>query len=196
MRFSIVSILAAASMSIAAPAPAATDAPAAGYGIEAFSWSIEVAPGQTEVLNGTIEEVVAQAVAINPEFSILSAASKRDVEARDLTKRYNLICGNFPAANKGRIQEGINYLKSLPSGERPTNGPGPGNCGRVSCSYGAAIWWCNDNTFSYSPGHWDTIAWSAQYLIDNCASGSSVVSGQRFENADNKWNTIVRGNNC
>lgn len=40
------------------------------------------------------------------------------------------------------IWQGIEYLDQVPG--TPGNGPGPGNCGRVSCSYGAAIYWCND----------------------------------------------------
>lgn len=40
------------------------------------------------------------------------------------------------------IVEGISYLRGVPGS--PSNGPGPGNCGRVSCSYESAIWWCND----------------------------------------------------
>lgn len=34
-----------------------------------------------------------------------------------------------------RVQQGIYYLGDV---------PGPGSCGRVSCSYNAAIYWCND----------------------------------------------------
>lgn len=119
----------------------------AEYGVEEFSWSIEVAPGQVEVLKGTIEEVYGQAAQINPNFRAPSnGPTTSQLKDRSLSKR-NVICGNFPAADKGRIQQGINYLNNLPAGGRPTNGPGPGNCGRVSCSYNAAIWWCNDVRF-------------------------------------------------
>src|SRR6187549_519178 len=48
----------------------------------------------------------------------------------------------FSAAALNRASEGIAYLRGV-SG-RPSNGPGPGNCGRVSCGYNAGIWWCND----------------------------------------------------
>lgn len=56
-----------------------------------------------------------------------------------LTKRQNwnnrggdYLCGRFPTANRIDVYDGINYLRGV-SG-MPTNGPGPGNCGRVSCS--------------------------------------------------------------
>jgi hypothetical protein len=45
-------------------------------------------------------------------------------------------------ADVGAIRNGIRYLRGLNG--NPTNGAGPGNCGRVSCSYDSAIWWCND----------------------------------------------------
>ncbi|PHH71012.1 hypothetical protein CDD82_6780 [Ophiocordyceps australis] len=40
------------------------------------------------------------------------------------------------------IKKGIKRLKRVRG--YPVNGPGPGKCGRVSCSYDSAIWWCND----------------------------------------------------
>lgn len=45
-------------------------------------------------------------------------------------------------ASSYRIKQGIEYLGTVPGS--PGQGPGPGSCGRVSCSYGAAIYWCND----------------------------------------------------
>lgn len=100
-------------------------------------------------MNGTVQEVYAQALQMNPDFE--PPVSKRNAAAagsiqlidRSLNKR-NVICGNFASADKRRILEGIAYLNNLPAGDRPTNGPGPRTCGRVSCSYNAAIWWCND----------------------------------------------------
>jgi len=35
-----------------------------------MSWKIEVSPGRVKILNGTIEEAVAQAVAINPTYTL------------------------------------------------------------------------------------------------------------------------------
>lgn len=56
-------------------------------------------------------------------------------------------CNNIAGgtASNRRIQEGIAYLGTV-SGT-PVEGPGPGACGRVSCSYGGAIYWCNDVSF-------------------------------------------------
>lgn len=66
------------------------------------------------------------------------------IESRQL----RIDCFNWPVANGNRIQDGINYLMGV--GGQPSNGPGPGACGRVSCSYDAAIWWCNDVSTLYA----------------------------------------------
>ncbi|KHO01298.1 uncharacterized protein MAM_00299 [Metarhizium album ARSEF 1941] len=163
-------------------------APILGYDVEAISWDLEVAPGWNEVLYGTVQEVYAQARKMNPDFKL-----DKVVEPRDLhEKRSNVICGNFGLADKGRIQEGINYLRGVPAA--PRNGPGPGNCGRVSCSHNAAIWWCNDNLTPKTLDSWDQIANSAQHIVNTCASGAGQVSGQNFESGN--WNTIVRRDSC
>lgn len=39
--------------------------------------------------------------------------------------------------------EGIPYLKTV-SGHKPKLEHGPDNCDRVSCSWGSAIYWCNE----------------------------------------------------
>lgn len=59
-----------------------------------------------------------------------------------LHKRLDVTCNNYDQALRFRIQEGISHLRGVNG--KPRNGPGPGNCGRVSCSYNSAIWWCND----------------------------------------------------
>lgn len=119
----------------------AQDSPIPGYGIEAFEWDVEIAPGHIEALNGTVQEVYAQVLQINPGFQPPLDAGAT-MESRGLHQKRNVLCGNFPSADKGRVLQGISNLRGL--GAAPRNGPGPGNCGRVSCSYKAAIWWCND----------------------------------------------------
>lgn len=63
-------------------------------------------------------------------------------ETSHLHKRLDVTCNNYDQAISSRIKEGIRYLRGVNG--KPSNGPGPGNCGRVSCSYNSAIWWCND----------------------------------------------------
>lgn len=129
--------------------------PISKYTIETPVWEIEVAPGQTEALNGTIQEVYSRALAINPNFPRVPAASSvQGLEtaglAENLKRSTTIKCGNWPSADRGRIHEGIAYLRALTAAPRMP--PGPGACYRVSCSYGAAIYWCNDVS-SHGIGH-------------------------------------------
>ncbi|OAQ60323.1 hypothetical protein VFPPC_10740 [Pochonia chlamydosporia 170] len=183
MRTSLTLVLSA----VMATGVFGAEAPIPGYGVDVIQWNVEVAPGQTEVLNGTVQEVYAHALQINPKFTLAKSP-----DARDIHQKRNVHCGNWPLADKGRIQEGIHYLRGVPGA--PRNGPGPGNCGRVSCSHNSAIWWCNDNTTPKTLDNWHWIANSAQHIINTCGPSVGSVSGQNFE--DGNWNTIVRGDSC
>lgn len=95
-------------------------------------------------MNGTVQEVYSQLKAINPNFETdFPPIQINDTKTDGLEKRDNILCDPFSdLASASAISSGINYLRGVPG--TPTNGPGPGNCGRVSCSYNSAIWWCND----------------------------------------------------
>lgn len=54
----------------------------------------------------------------------------------NLTSGY-LICGHFKDALIDAIKQGVAYLRDVPG--RPGMPPGPGSCGRVSCSDKSAI---------------------------------------------------------
>ncbi|KAI9151514.1 oxidoreductase [Paramyrothecium foliicola] len=170
---------------------ASLEAPIAGYAVEAVQWEVEVSPGRFEVLSGTVQEVYAEILSINPEFKLAPAPETVADKPADITA-LAVICGNWPSANKGRIEEGVRYLHGV--GGRPLAHSGPGICGRVSCSHNAAIWWCNDNNHPIELGSFGAIANSAQHLVNVCASAASFVSGQNFEAGN--WNTIVRGDSC
>ena len=149
-------------------------APIEGYSVAELSWDLEVhpltQPGQKTSFNGTIQNAVAQALAINPKFLVHHGIDLTHNRHRDLSSnklgdgkstvasrqdaivipfflfvpdRGNWFCHDrwWPAREE-YIKEGIRYLRGI-SG-KPSLGPGPASCGRVSCSHGAAIWWCND----------------------------------------------------
>ncbi|KAL4791933.1 hypothetical protein BDV19DRAFT_392569 [Aspergillus venezuelensis] len=216
------------------------EAPIEGYGIWEPEWEIEYPPGQTFQSNGTVEEVYSRLAESHPEWdesyfkpalarltqpaSSSSSSSSSPAALEKRTDFYNdgwLVCGQWPGADRPRIQEGINYLRLVPG--RPGNGPGPGNCGRVSCSYNAAIWWCNDVSFlDSSPSDaierdhsikltssllckspqfkqlesYDSIADGADALMSCVVSIGwyDQVAGQAFHNTN--WNVIVRGDSC
>lgn len=91
----------------------------------------------------------AGATAINN--SVLSNTTMNTSSTLDPSTRPNedyvsstRYCNNIPGGTTSgwRVKQGIEYLGTVAG--TPTEGPGPGACGRVSCSYGAAIYWCND----------------------------------------------------
>ncbi|PIG84669.1 hypothetical protein AARAC_001976 [Aspergillus arachidicola] len=137
--------------------------------------------GPRVLLNGTVQHVHAQLLKINPNYD--------DDFATVLDKREATICWQagrhqvqqLPKARRGDIEAGIKPLRGV-SGH-PSNGPGPGNCGRLSCSWGAAIWWCNDmrlNTFTKVLPSFNNIADGAQVILNNCQRGGVKLSGQDF----------------
>jgi hypothetical protein len=107
-------------------------------------------------LNGTIQEVHEELLKLNPAWDddyknntleLNSTISQRSASP-NLSTRANFqdaayFCGGrWHDCDYLAILDGVRYLRQVQG--RPRNGPGPGNCGRVSCSYKSAIWWCND----------------------------------------------------
>lgn len=129
------------------------EAPLPGYSVEVLQWDVPVSlDGRTATLNGTVQEVYQQLLEINPNYeaefgTVQQRLSTTIAKAREVFRASERRdtwsdCGHFDAARAQAIWEGINHLNHV-SG-RPVSGPGPGVCGRVSCSYDSAIWWCND----------------------------------------------------
>ncbi|KAB8203958.1 hypothetical protein BDV34DRAFT_226891 [Aspergillus parasiticus] len=128
----------------------------AGFVSAEPSWEVETTPGGPRViLNGTVQQVHEQLLEINPNYD-----------------------DDFATARRGDIEAGIKHLGGV-SGQ-PSNGPGPGNCGLLSCSWGAAIWWCNDNTFTKVLPSFNNIADGAYVILNNCQRGGVKLSGQDF----------------
>ena len=116
-----------------------------------------MSPGGPKVTyNGTVEGLVAKIHQDHPEFGaklqakiatvharmLVEAAEKSEMNSTSLVKRDDVICCNFGSPCNVDITQGISYLRGV--GGQPVQGPGPGSCGRVSCAYNGAIWWCND----------------------------------------------------
>ncbi|KAF6795050.1 hypothetical protein CSOJ01_13509 [Colletotrichum sojae] len=197
-------ILAIMSVSAAATVHAIT-APIEGYGVWIPQWDFEVTPGGPHiVLNGTVEQVLDQLHSSNPKLLATFNLNLQDegaLSVRDETDplpldHFGSICHEQPAGNVKAWWEGIKYLEKVPG--RPVNGPGPGQCGRVSCSYNTQIWWCNDvsvDTKTKTLSTFRHIANGAQAAYNDCTDWeyfSYFSSGQAFHKRDN-WNVIVRG---
>jgi len=136
-------------------------------------------------MTGTIEEIYSQLTKINPSFDadFATVEDSNNIQGSNLEKRSGTFCGAWDDADLAAILEGIRYLRKVNG--QPTGSPGPGACGRVSCSYKSAIWWCNDNTFTFSLPSFGTIADCAQAVADSCRvvdtnTGFWTVHGQNF----------------
>ncbi|KAG6149182.1 hypothetical protein E4U35_007634 [Claviceps purpurea] len=131
-------------------------------------------------LDGTIELVSSKAKQLSPRW--------------DQIKPYRIECADgkrWKKAHRWYILDGIMYLEGLSA--KPTIGPGPGNCSRVSCSYEAAIWWCNDNSEKLELNSFNEIVDGAEAIMDECLSYGLIMDrmgGQAF--MPGNWNVIVR----
>ncbi|KAI0459602.1 hypothetical protein F5B21DRAFT_499282 [Xylaria acuta] len=141
-----------------------------------------------------IEEQIRE---INPNFSW---SRETEPGSRDSPEeeKVNILCDmawNPKFASVFHIRQGITYLHKVHG--NCTNGPGPGNCGRVSCSYGSGIWFCNDNPHpmsvpcsTFGDRAWDIV--EKCYAFGNFPTDS--VHGQAFDIEG--WNVIVAGTDC
>ncbi|KAK3986178.1 hypothetical protein QBC44DRAFT_248763 [Cladorrhinum sp. PSN332] len=189
-----------------------------GYEVVPLVWEMETSPGgPTVYLNGTVEEVYSQLLEINPQYETLYGTIEQNaeknikarseqqqqeqlnIESREYRDWTDCTINNWEWASMVRIEQGIRYLQGV-SG-RPTLGPGPARCSRVSCSYDSAIYWCNDNTHEFSLNTFRDIANGAQVIINDCTPyrgpqypDSIFIRGQRFHG--NLWNAIVRYDPC
>jgi len=167
LRFLGIGLFLVVSMAAAVPTSKTQtlSAPIDGYSVTELVWELEVHPltkrGEKNRFNGTIQQVVAKALEMNPNYLVhhgLNLTADSDtgggpaehkstgsaaLEPRQYYVPDHWFChGRWYPAVQGRIDEGVNYLNTIEG--KPVLGPGPATCARVSCSYGAAIWWCND----------------------------------------------------
>ncbi|KAK0652725.1 hypothetical protein B0T16DRAFT_443880 [Cercophora newfieldiana] len=186
--------------------------PAAAYTIVdgPIEWKGALIEGGEEVhLTGaSIQEIVAKAQALNPAFSLLAesevAATAPHLVARQtpLTpftdgSQTAIHCGWppgwTPTWDFTALHEGIEYMRRMPGDCRAP--AGPGHCERVSCSWGSAIYYCNDNRSE----HWEPCRWIgdvAAAIVTKCADrdGNGRTLGQAFDQRN--WNVIVASGSC
>ncbi|KAL1848118.1 hypothetical protein Daus18300_013718 [Diaporthe australafricana] len=169
--------------------------PLEGYKIVDFEWEVQTSPeGALHHVNGTVEDVFRYLKEVDPTYEVPEAPAQELAtrESRLDPRQTKHICFVLPLAYANPIQDGINYLYRVPG--TATNGPGPGECGRVSCSDNAGIWWCNDNRFAYTLPSYRVIADGVQNVKQQClqsVNGRTMTSGQGF--FDGNWNVIFGG---
>ncbi|KAG5967047.1 hypothetical protein E4U57_001376 [Claviceps arundinis] len=176
------------------------------------SWNVVIEPGQEDkiVVNGTVQQVDAYMEDNYPgwsarwaNFTSKSAPSKRATAAHpprpdsNMMKVKSVMCNHpLPGCLTGAISGGIDYLRKIRKGRHPRNGPGPRNCGKVSCSDDAAIFWCNDTDQPKILDSFSDIALGAEVVVYLCGTDGYdvMVSGQAFLFGD--YSVIVGRENC
>ncbi|KAI0123741.1 hypothetical protein BJ170DRAFT_712920 [Xylariales sp. AK1849] len=127
-------------------------------------------------------------------------ATSRQIDEHKKRDHSDFICnvGGQGYAGEPYILEGVEYLQNIPGGCHQE--PGPQVCSRVSCSYNAAIWCCNDNDHDiWVPCH--TLGDYAFEIRQKCmtmvhqdADSRWTVQGQWFDSEN--WNVIVGRDDC
>ncbi|KAL6922393.1 hypothetical protein FSHL1_006352 [Fusarium sambucinum] len=186
--------------------------PIKGYGVVIPEWEVEVTSGNTTVLQGTIQEVHARLLQMNPNWDdeyLNSTHKTTNTEKGDSNMhlfgrndfkgaRYECT-EHWPECEPSPIATSINHLRSIQG--KPMNGPGPGTCVRVSCSQNAAILWCNDDASWKTLDEFGVIADGAEFVGKMCTRWGwdvgryrAFLSGQVFHK-DN-WKVIVQKDEC
>ncbi|KAJ5747689.1 uncharacterized protein N7511_009385 [Penicillium nucicola] len=188
---------------LASPSPSSLD----GYDLFIPSWEVQVTPSSEPiVLNGTVEELHTKLLQLNPKWDEDFAEIETEDDALverdfDLEKRtdfagskYNCF-GRWGRCDSIPVNQGITYLRKLNG--NPRAAAGPSSCARVSCSYKAAIYWCNDSKSKKTLNSFGSIADGAKYINTKCVLGSGLsryTAGQVFHKSN--WNVIVQEDKC
>ncbi|KAF3762554.1 hypothetical protein M406DRAFT_264296, partial [Cryphonectria parasitica EP155] len=141
----------------------------------------------------SIQEHIEAKMNTTQSVADINLSSSPAEETGDIPTNYYCNVPGWSQCSISSVFTGMYYLDGI-SGH-PTNGPGPGNCGRVSCSYDAAIWWCNDNSVSKTLDYFGMISGGVADVLKHCEDSlASKVKGQQFFN--DGWNVIVREQSC
>ncbi|KAK1545984.1 hypothetical protein CPAR01_03486 [Colletotrichum paranaense] len=160
--------------------------------------------GENLTLTGTVEEVLKELRTVNPdygqEFGITALTSTEAIDAAiesavtqadDTFKDTPVNCAGYDDADRKRHAQGAHYLLDIKG--KPTLGPGPGSCDRVSSSWNSAIHWCNMQ--GKDPNSFKEISDGAYYVIEKCYRGVGTLVSSRALHKDN-WTVVARWDRC
>ncbi|KAK4172733.1 hypothetical protein QBC36DRAFT_294066 [Triangularia setosa] len=155
----------------------------------------------TVSITGTIEQAVAKMEADYPgwnETFMSQPPASPSASAGGVSKifepdHYDCNVPGDKIAQQGAIWEGIIYLRQL--NDTAKNGPGPENCGRVSCSYNSAIIWCNNNDDDKEL-KWRDIADASAYVVAKCAPDDTMFVKGHGDYTKDGWYVVLRGDWC
>ncbi|KAG8162584.1 hypothetical protein KVR01_008349 [Diaporthe batatas] len=210
----LLSALAGMMLSSALPVNDDTFDPLANATIVDLKWTVPISPGRTDTVFGTIEDVARHLSVVDPKrfaanqdsiYDGVTASPPDHPAVSDSTKDdqdglYDVgraVCRLYDDAKGNTIMTGIEHLRALVGpASLPANA-----CGRVSCSWDSAIWWCNMSDRFLTLDSFGRIADGAQDLMNSCAfiqdekhigpfSGNQAFGYEHV----NKWCTVVRKN--
>ncbi|RDW70851.1 uncharacterized protein DSM5745_08362 [Aspergillus mulundensis] len=214
MRLTIITLILGlfALLALGAPSTPSLDAQSdehSGMTVSDVYWKVQVTPGAPVIiLNGTVQSVYAQLLELNPNYDAdwnntdvpFNLEEEEDYEDDEeettdidhhvpFNVKHTVDCkGPSGAARTKRIKEGINYLhkvKGQPCSPQTT-------CGRVSCSYKAAIKWCNWGKGERCLPSFENIAQGASVIVNDCAGvhmDDKLVHGDLHQ--PDLWSVIV-----
>ncbi|KAL5046496.1 hypothetical protein BDW71DRAFT_207289 [Aspergillus fruticulosus] len=175
-------------------ADAITELTTPGYEEGKTSFEIVPYPGADTIrLSGTMQEVYAQILKINPNYEEdWNSVNHSSPNLEPRSQRPPLLnChGNNGDADGKRIRAGIRYLRKfkLPPGLKGKT------CKVVSCSWDSAIRWCNDRPTLRILPSFDNIADGAQLILDWCQRNWKDVGGVLDHYDD--WRVFVDKGDC
>ncbi|KAL4867895.1 hypothetical protein BDV12DRAFT_197756 [Aspergillus spectabilis] len=171
-----------------------------------LTWTVQSAPNTPEItLTGTIQEIYTQLKSINPTYdsdwaNIMDAATSTESSTENkqngfetANAKHTLKCAGYGGAYPEDIWDGIQHLRQVHG--KPRNGPGPGNCGRVACKRGGAVFWCNNDNKPRTLPSFNNIADGAQVVLDGCNNGYRQGFGGVLDHPD-LWKVVVRYEKC
>ncbi|KAL4919031.1 hypothetical protein BDW62DRAFT_200181 [Aspergillus aurantiobrunneus] len=122
-------------------------------------------------------------------------AEAKDQDATDFSIAVDsLTCLQTDGAEPNDIRKGIEHLRGVR--DRLRNGPEPNNCGRIACSDGAGILWCNDDTKPRTLPSFNNVADGAQAILNRCRGYGDHHKVSGILGHPDKWTVLVRAQNC
>ncbi|KAL4924954.1 uncharacterized protein BDV17DRAFT_294903 [Aspergillus undulatus] len=212
MRFNSWTILASLALNVSAsPTGPTVEIPKST--VTEMTWDVQAFPnGPTLTLTGTVEQVHAQLVGLNPnydnedfgtEFESADADPLNPVantalsaDANDRRREWHFCMPQGSMRNMAwvpRIKEGISYLRKVKGKPKLRAGA----CSRVSCSWESAIWWCNDNSEEKTLPSYNNIAQGATDILNKCADLEHPAKpfGGSLDHPD-QWRVVVKKGDC
>ncbi|KAL2820207.1 hypothetical protein BDW59DRAFT_117563 [Aspergillus cavernicola] len=163
-----------------------------------MEWDVKPSPDTPEiVLTGTVEEVYAQLLKINPNYDEdwkddTTFDDGNELEARgDISPNDTLYCSDEHHADSDSIKKGIAHLRKVKGKPKLY----PRSCKRISCSWLSGIFWCNFNHETKTLPSYNNIAQGAQVIYNHCRSNQVIGLAGTLDHTDH-WRVDVAYSNC